>query len=250
MNGTGLLSGKTAVVTGASYGIGRATALAFAQHGADVALLARSAEKLSETAELVRQRGRRALPIPCDVTDLSSIPAVMEQLLSQFPKVDIWVNNAGISQNIPLEQLEEADWDALMAVNLKAVFFWSKAIYSVMKAQGGGRLIHIASIGGQKGARNNGLHYVASKGGVIALSKGFALNGAPYQILSNVVCPGLIDTDMASQLGFDSAYIQQVPLQRLGSAEDVAGACVYLGSSLSNYVTGATLDVNGGLYLR
>ena len=244
-----LLKNKVAVVTGASRGIGAAIAVKMAQYGADVVLLARNAEKLEQTAQKIRKLGRKALPIACDIKDIHMIPQVMARIQQTFPDQHIWVNNAGISQNISLEALDESHWDALMDINLKATFFWSQAAFNLMKKDGG-RIIHIASIGGQKGARSNGLHYVASKGGLIALSKGLALNGAPYGILSNVVCPGLIDTDMAVQLDFDRAYIQQVPLNRLGTPDDIAGACVYLASPLANYVTGATIDVNGGLYLR
>lgn len=174
-----LLKNQVAVVTGASRGIGEAIALNMAKYGADVVLLARNAEKLEQTAQKIRSLGRIALPITCDIKDIHVIPQVMAQIQQTFPALHIWVNNAGISQNISLEALDESHWDTLMDINLKAAFFWSQAVFELMKKDGG-KIIHIASIGGQKGARNNGLHYVASKGGLIALSKGLALNGAPY----------------------------------------------------------------------
>ncbi|MBQ6733864.1 MAG: SDR family oxidoreductase, partial [Lachnospiraceae bacterium] len=225
-------------------------ALLCAEHGADLVLMARNTSLLEQAAQEIRAIGGKALPVSCDLTDYTMIPGVIERIVSEFGRIDVWVNNAGISLNVAPEDLTEEMWNTLMDVNLKSVFLWSQAAYRQMMKQKSGRLIHISSIGGQKGARNNGVHYVASKGGIIAMSKGLALTGAPYGITSNTICPGLVDTDMAVELGFDEAYISQVPLKRLATGRDIGGAVVYLSSALSDYVTGATLDVNGGLYLR
>lgn len=245
-----LLKGKVAVVTGASRGIGADIVLSLAASGADVALIARNKTLLEDVAAKVRELGQKAFVLACDLTDFENISTFFSQITAEYPKIDIWVNNAGISENLQPEDIDEERWDNLLDTNLKSVFLWTRQAYMHMQKNGGGRLIHISSIGGQKGAKANGVHYVSSKGGIISMSKGLALTGAPYGILSNTICPGLIATDMAVQLGFSEEYIKTVPLGRLGSGEDIAGAVVYLASPLADYVTGATIDVNGGLYLR
>lgn len=247
-----LLSGKSMIITGGSRGIGRDIALLLAQNGARVALVARNAGKLAEVCEEIAAAGGEAIGVPCDISHTQCIPDAIAAVLARYGRIDALVNNAGVSDCVRPEDITEQMWDRLMDVNLKAVFFWSQAVYRQLLAQGGGgTLIHVASIGGQRGAKWSGAHYCASKGGVIAMSKALAVCGAEFKITSNVICPGLIETDMAKELGFVSEEAaQSVPLCRLGTGMDIAGAVLYLASEYASYLTGATIDVNGGLYLR
>lgn len=245
-----MLKGKTAVVTGAGAGIGKASALELARNGADVAVLELDPAAGLQTKKELEALGRRAVFIQCDIADFGRIPEVLNQLVSQLGRVDIWVNNAGISINYNLEELTEEQWDKTLDINLKAVFFWSQAALKQMKAQGdGGRLIHISSMGGHKGARFTGVQYVASKAGVLGVMKQLAIHGGPLNITSNAVCPGQIATEMAKKLNMNPDTTG-IPLGRFGTPEDVAGAVAFLASPQAAYITASSIDVNGGLYIR
>jgi 3-oxoacyl-[acyl-carrier protein] reductase len=170
--------------------------------------------------------------------------------VKRLGRIDIWVNNAGISQDIPIEDLGEKDWDRLMGVDLKGAFFCSQAAYRIMKEQKSGKIINIGSVAGERGGLFAGAHYSAAKAGLIVLAKCFALNGGKYNINSNAIAPGLIHTQMAEELGIMRSDPKSIPLQRFGTPLDVANTVLYLASSLSDYVTGLTVDVNGGLFMR
>ena len=245
-----MFKGKVAAVTGGGSGIGKACAVAFAKNGADVVILERNPERGLSVKGLIEEMRVRAMFIECDIAEVKNIPQIMDQIIENFGRIDIWLNNAGISLNIPTEELTEEQWDETLNINLKATFFWSQAAFKQMKAQGeGGRLIHISSIGAQRGAKFSGIHYVASKAGVLGVMKQLALNGGPHRITSNAVCPGQIDTEMTRNLNM-SRDVSSIPLGRFGMPEDVAEAIIYLTSPQAEYITGMTIDVNGGMYIR
>jgi 3-oxoacyl-[acyl-carrier protein] reductase len=244
------LASRTAVVTGASRGIGRAIALALAAAGADVLITFR--ERQDEAAEVVRAieaSGAKALAIPLDVTDRSSIARMVESARS-FGQVSILVNNAGINRPTDFDKVTESDWDEILATNLKGPFLVCQAMLPLLKESGGGAIVHIGSVSGQYGGPRTA-HYAASKAGLISLSQVIARFGAAHQIRSNTVAAGLIASDMAAA-GMNAASVQKaaesILLGRLGRTEDVANAVVFLASDASSYITAQTLNVNGGLY--
>jgi 3-oxoacyl-[acyl-carrier protein] reductase len=245
-----LLEKKVAVVTGGCRGIGEGIALKFAEHGAAVAIADIDLSAAPAVVEKVRGFGVPGEAMRLDIADIASIRATCAAIVQRFGKIDVWVNNAGISENLPIEDLEAEQWDRIMRVDLRGTFFCSQAAYRVMKAQGGGKIINIASLAGERGGRFAGAHYSAAKAGVIVITKCFALSGGEYNITANAIAPGLIDTPMAEELGFLRGDHGDVPLHRLGTPGDVAGAALYLASSLSDYVTGTTIDVNGGMFMR
>lgn len=246
----GLLAGKIAVVTGAGRGIGAAIALKFAEHGAVVVVADVDRDGAASVAARILQGGGKAEGVNLDVADAAGIRACCAGIVERFGRIDVWVNNAGISQNVAIGDLTEADWDRLMDVDLKGAFFCSQAAYGIMKEKGGGAIVNIASLAGERGGRFAGAHYSAAKAGVIALTKCFALSGGEYGIRANAIAPGLIETRMAEELGFLKGGHAEIPLRRLGTPEDVADAALYLASGLSGYVSGMTVDVNGGQFMR
>ena len=245
-----LLENKVAVVTGGCRGIGEAIVMKFAENGANVAVadidLSRSAALVGE----IRDFGVEAECVRLDIADIEEIRSQCSAVVKRFGRIDIWVNNAGISQNLPIEDLEGDDWDRVLDVDLRGTFFCSQAAFKVMKDQGGGKIINIASLAGERGGRFAGAHYSAAKAGVIVLTKCFALNGGQYNINVNAIAPGLIKTQMAEELGILRGEHKDIPLQRLGSPIDVASAALFLASNLSDYISGMTIDVNGGMFMR
>ncbi len=200
--------------------------------------------------EKLRGFGVEAENVRLDVADIADIRGRCAAIVKRFGRIDIWVNNAGISQNLPIDELEGEDWDRIMNVDLRRTFFCSQAAFRVMKGQHGGKIINIASLAGERGGRFAGAHYSAAKAGVIMLTKCFALSGGEHNITVNAIAPGLIETTMAVELGFLRANPADIPLRRLGTPRDVADAALYLASGLSDYVTGMTIDVNGGMFMR
>jgi len=246
----GLLEAKVAVVTGGCRGIGAAIALRFAEHGASVVVADVDLGEAPALLERLRGLGVPAEGVRLDVADIADIRNQCAAIVRQFGRIDVWVNNAGISQSAPIEDIEGDDWDRIMAVDLRGTFFCSQAAFRVMKRQGGGRIVNIASLAGERGGKFAGAHYSAAKAGVIMLTKCFAQSGGEYRIGVNAIAPGLIETRMAAALGFLGVDPADIPLQRLGTPGDVADAALYLASGLSDYVTGMTIDVNGGVYMR
>ena len=245
-----LLNKKVAVVTGGSRGIGEAISLKFAENGAAVVVADIDLSRSIAVVEKIRGYGVEAEAVRLDVSVIAEIRSQCDSIVKRFGRIDIWVNNAGISQDLAIEDLGEEDWDRLMSVDLKGAFFCSQAAYRVMRAQRAGKIINIGSIAGERGGRFAGAHYSAAKAGVIVLTKCFALSGGEYNINVNAIAPGLIQTQMSEDLGSLKGEHQDIPLQRFGTPTDVANTALYLASSLSDYVTGMTVDVNGGMFMR
>jgi len=245
------LAEKKAIVTGASRGIGAAISLAFAREGADVLINYVSRDKeAQETRAAIEGLGRTALLFKGDVSDSSQVKAMVNMALAKWGRIDILVNNAGITHvATPFETTEE-DWDRVLRVNLKSAFLCSKAVLEPMVQQGGGRIINISSVVGKSGGIA-GLTYATSKAGMIGLTKSLATHLAPHNILVNAIAPALIDTEMLRWRTEEQwkETIASIPLKRLGDPMDMAEAAIFLASNGGNFITGATIDVNGGLYM-
>jgi NAD(P)-dependent dehydrogenase (short-subunit alcohol dehydrogenase family) len=224
-------------------------ALALAKNGAKVVVANRSLDNAFSVAEEIKKYGVECLPIKTDVTINEDIKKCISTALERFGRIDIWVNNAGITQEKPLEDITPEDWDAVLDIDLKSVFFCSKEVYEVMKMQKTGKIINISSITGERGGRIGGMHYFSAKGAIQSLTKSFALQAADYNINVNAIAPGPIHTEMAERIGLTKKDFG-IPLGRLGTPEDVGNAAVFLASELSDYITGSTIDVNGGLYMK
>jgi 3-oxoacyl-[acyl-carrier protein] reductase len=245
------LAGKVALVTGASQGIGRAIALQMARAGADVGLASRNEEKLSQVAAEVTALGRRARVLVTDVACAGQVQAMIEGVLAAFGRLDILVNNAGQGATGDVATITEEAWDRVIDTNLKGAFLCAQAAAAVMRAQSGGRILNIASVAGETGGVAGAAHYTSSKGGLLALTKTFARDLAPAGITVNAICPGQIETEMG-RVPPDRLpeLLKQIPLARLGAPDDIAYAAVFLASDEAGYITGATLDVNGGILKR
>lgn len=243
-----MLEGRIALVTGASRGIGRVTALALAEQGADVIVCARSAKLLDEIAAQIEALGRRALVVTTDVAKAADIDNLVERALAAFGRVDILVNNAGITRDGLLLRMKEDDWNSVLDTNLKSAFLLSRALAKVMSKQRYGRIINISSVVGEIGNPGQA-NYAASKAGLLGLTKSVARELARRNITVNAITPGFIETEMTDALGEKARneLLERIPLGRLGQAEDVAHAVLYLASDHAGYVTGQTLGVNGGM---
>jgi 3-oxoacyl-[acyl-carrier protein] reductase len=242
------LTGKVALVTGASRGIGRAIAVALASRGAHVVAAARG-NNADATVEAIRAAGGSATGVSADVNDAASVEAMMAATLGHNGKLDILVNNAGIAKDQLMLRMKRADWDDVLATNLTAAFTIVQAALKPMIRQRAGRIISIGSVVGQMGNAGQA-NYAASKAGLIGFSKSIAREVASRQITVNVVAPGLIATDMTQALT-DKAqgdWSAQIPLGRIGTAEEVAAAVCFLASDEASYITGQVLAVNGGMY--
>ncbi|MCL8207046.1 MAG: SDR family oxidoreductase [Actinomycetia bacterium] len=242
------LTGKVALVTGAAQGIGRGIAAALAAQRATVVL----ADVQQEAAEAAAAAiGGGAWAAPVDVTDRAQVFACVERVRARHGRIDILVNNAGWDKVAPFLESDEADWDRVIRINLYGPLYFLKAVLPLMVAQGGGRVVNIASDAGRVGSSGEAV-YSATKGGLIALSKTLAREMARYRITVNAVCPGPADTPLfaavrAENPGLGDALVRAIPLRRLARPEDVAAAVAYLASDEAAYVTGQTLSVSGGL---
>ena len=244
------LEGMAAIVTGAARGIGQAIAKAFAEEGADVALMDLNADWLADTAAIVEAAGRKALKIAVNVADGAQVAAAVAEAHKAFGKIDIMVNNAGITKDGLLIRMSEEDWDAVLNVNLKGTFLFTREVSKIMMKQRGtgGSIINLASVVGIMGNAGQA-NYTASKGGVIALTKTTAKEMGKRGIRCNAIAPGFIESKMTEVLPEDvkKAYMEQIPLRRFGTIDDVARAAVFLASQDSSYITGQILSVNGGM---
>ncbi|HEX4302012.1 MAG TPA: SDR family oxidoreductase [Rhizomicrobium sp.] len=244
------LAGKCAVVTGGSRGIGRAIALGLAEAGADIVFTYRdnAAEAAVTTVEIARF-GRRSLALPMDVTDRARVECVAREA-KRFGPISILVNNAGINKPTDFDKVEDADWDLIVDTNLKGPFVCAQVFLPLLAEAGGGSIVHIGSVSGQYGGPRTA-HYAASKAGLISLAQVIARFGAASGVRSNVVAAGLIASDMGNA-GLQAASVQKaaegIILKRLGRAQEVADAVVFLASDASTYITAQTINVNGGLY--
>ncbi|REK67193.1 MULTISPECIES: 3-oxoacyl-[acyl-carrier-protein] reductase [Cohnella] len=245
------LTGKAALVTGASRGIGRAIAVALAEAGADVAVNYSGSEAAArETVQAIEALGRKAVMIKADVGKAAEFEDLVQKTLETFGKLDILVNNAGITRDNLIMRMKEEDFDAVIETNLKGVFNGIKAVTRPMMKQRSGRIINISSVVGVLGNAGQA-NYVAAKAGVIGLTKSAARELASRGITVNAVAPGYIETDMTDKLPQDvrEGILNQVPLGRMGKPEDVAHAVVYLASDAASYMTGQTIHIDGGMYM-
>lgn len=244
-----VLDGRVAVVTGGGRGIGRAVALALADAGADVAVaVSRELEAAEETAEAIRQKGRRALARRADVSDSAQAEDLIAAAVEALGRIDILVNNAGVTRDGLLLRMSDADWDAVLDANLKGAFHCTRSALRRMLRQRSGRIVNITSVMGLTGNAGQA-NYCASKAGLIGLTKATAKEVGARGITCNAVAPGWIRTRMTAGLPEEVAerVRQQIPLGRLGEPEDVAGAVVFLCSPAASYITGQVLVVDGGL---
>lgn len=243
------LTGKAALVTGASRGLGRAVALALADAGADVAVAARDEAALHELAAEIRERGRRALSIPADLTRLPEIEAMVSKVTSGLGALDILVNNAGLNVPQMAFDVTEDAWDRVMTLNTKSLFFCCQAAGRVMRENGGGRIINMASQMGLVGFYKRAA-YCASKHAVLGITKVLAVEWAPYGITVNAVAPTFIETPLTAPMLADPDFrrevLSRIPLGRLGTQDEVAAAVLYLASPAAGLVTGHTLAADGG----
>jgi len=244
------LNGKCAAVTGGSRGIGRAIALGLAEAGADVLITYREKKAEADTVvKAIEAKNRRAKAVQMDVTDRASVEAAV-RAAEGFGAISILVNNAGINKPTDFDQISDADWDSILATNLKGPFMTAQAFLPLLKKAGGGAMVHIGSVSGQYGGPRTA-HYAASKAGLISLAQVIARFGAAHNIRSNVVSAGMIASEMAAG-GLAAASVQKaaenILLKRMGSPDEVADAVVFLASDAASYITAQTLNVNGGLY--
>ena len=243
-------SGRVALVTGASQGIGRACALKLAQSGATLALAARGQEKLQELVRQIESAGGKAAAFPLDVIDEEQIKSVFKATIAQFGKIDILVNNAGITRDQLVMRMKRADWDSVLNINLTSAYLCTQQAIGSMLKQRWGRIINITSIFGQMGQAGQA-NYAASKAGLIGLTMAIAREVGSRNITCNAVAPGFIETAMTSGLGddFKQNAVKTIPLGRIGSPEDVASAVAFLASDGAAYITGHVLNVNGGMLM-
>jgi 3-oxoacyl-[acyl-carrier protein] reductase len=246
----GSFDGKVAVVTGAARGIGRQIAEKLASQGADVAICDLKAEWLADTVAAIQALGRKALPLAVDVGDGEAVNACIAEVIKVFGKVDIMVNNAGITKDTLLVRMSDEDWDAVLRVNLKGTFLFSRAVSKHMMKQRGGAIINIASVIGLIGNAGQ-CNYAASKAGVIALTKSTAKELASRGVRVNAVAPGFISSKMTDALSQEvrDQMLAAIPLGRFGQPEDIAKAVAFLASEEASYVTGQVLSVNGGMVM-
>jgi 3-oxoacyl-[acyl-carrier protein] reductase len=242
------LKDRVALVTGASQGIGRATALALAQAGARVAVAARNAGKLAEVVAEIAAAGGEAIAVPMDVADAEQVKAGFRQTTGKFGKLDILVNNAAITRDGLAVRMKAEDWDAVLRTNLTGAYFCAQQAMSVMMRARYGRIINVTSVVAETGNPGQA-NYVAAKAGLIGLTRALAVEIASRNITVNAVAPGFIVSPMTDPLPqtVKDGLLARVPLGRMGMAAEVAAAIVFLASEEAGYITGAVLDVNGGL---
>lgn len=244
------LSGQIALVTGGSQGIGRATALALADLGADVAVMARSLDKCEAVAEEITARGRRALAVAGDLGQADQIKAAVEKTARELGPISILVNNAAITRDGLLLRMKRDDWDEVLNTNLTGVFLMIQQVLPMMTKARRGRIINLTSVVAQSGNVGQA-NYIAAKSGLIGLTKAVAREYASRQITVNAIAPGYIETQMTAGLpdAAKQAMLDQIPLRRPGSDQDVAAAVAFLASDEAGYITGQVINVNGGMYM-
>jgi 3-oxoacyl-[acyl-carrier protein] reductase len=242
------LSGQVALVTGASRGIGKAIALALGKAGATVACIARNEAKLKETTDEIAGAGGAASVHVCDVADSAGVQATVDAVVAAHGRLDVVVNNAGITKDTLLPIMSDEDWDQVIAANLRSVFLFTRAAAKVMMRQRSGRIINMSSVSGLMGNPGQA-NYSASKAGIIGFTQTVARELAQRKVTANSICPGFIATDMADALG--PAIIDEVkkriPMQRIGQAEEIADAVLFLASDSASYITGQVITVDGGM---
>ncbi len=244
------LDGKVALITGSARGIGAAIAFKLAQAGCHIVISDIDASGAEATAAKIRDMGRQAIAIQADVSKMDQAELLVKESIAQLGKVDILVNNAGITRDNLMMRMSEAEWDAVIAVNLKGTFNCTKAVMRSMMKQRSGKIINISSVVGVMGNAGQ-VNYSASKAGVIGMTKSVAKELGSRNIQVNAVAPGYIETDMTKELpdAAKEAFLTIIPLNRAGQADDVANGVLFLASSLSDYTTGQVLHVDGGMVM-
>lgn len=243
------LAGKVAIVTGGSRGIGLAIARLLAEDGASVVVSGRDAARLDAAVKELESLGGAALAVVADASQRDDVERLVDATRERFGRIDVVVNNAGITRDQLLVRMKDEDWDQVLDTNLRGVFLMTRAVGKVMMRQKSGRIINIASTAGAIGNPGQ-VNYSAAKAGVIGLTKAAARELAHWNILVNAVAPGLIETDMAAAIPAEAreALLQQVPLKRIGEGREVAEVVRFLAGEGASYITGQTIHVNGGLY--
>jgi 3-oxoacyl-[acyl-carrier protein] reductase len=246
-----LFNGEVVVITGAARGIGRAMAEKFCKESAKVAIVDINEENGVQCAKFIQSTGGDAHFFKCDVMSVDEISNCVKSIEKTFGHIDILINNAGILHTTPIEEVTEEEWDRIMAINLKSVFFMSQQVIPYMKKAGKGSILNISSLAGRMGGYANGLAYTASKAGIIGLTYGFANRLAKYNINVNAIAPGTTETDILNDIPKDrlNELRAAIPLGRFGKPEDIADVAVFLTSSKAGFITGAVLDVNGGMFV-
>jgi 3-oxoacyl-[acyl-carrier protein] reductase len=240
---------RNALITGGATGIGRSIALALAEQGVAIVVADLEFEAAAETASEIEKLGVRSAPSRLDIADVAGHRAYVARLEQDFGPIDILVNNAGVTSATKLLEMTPDEWDFIMGVNCRGTFFLTQAVYERMLGRGSGRIISLASVSGERPARFAGAHYSVSKAGVIMMTKVFALHAGDSGVTINAVAPGTIDTGMTALLG-TQVDPKDVPMNRMGAPEEVASAVVYLASDAASFITGQTLGINGGQYMR
>ena len=241
---------RVAVVTGAAQGIGFAIARKLASQGIRVAVVDINREKATQAAQALREEGYEADSFFCDVSSVTSITEMVSEVATHFGQIDIVVNNAGILMSTPIPDVLEAEWDRIMAINVKSVFFVSQQALPYLKQSACPRIINISSLAGRMGGYETGMGYTASKGAIISMTYGMARQFAPFGITVNAVCPGTTETEIIRQWSQEkiNGLIERIPLKKLGKPENIASAVAYLASEEAEFITGLLMDVNGGMY--
>ena len=247
------LGGRNAVVTGGASGIGRSIALRLARDGADVAILDVDLAGAEDVARQVVAAGRRAVAAPADVASAASVRAAVDRVHGALGAIHVLVNDAGIAGFVPLVQMTEEEWDRLIAVHLKGTFNCTRALIQGMLDARWGRVVNIASVAGLNGGGPGLTHYAAAKAGIIGFTKALALEVAAFGVTVNAIAPGLVETPLLARSGMPreirDRIVQQMPVQRIGTPDDIAAACAYLVSEEASFFTGQVMSPNGGGYL-
>lgn len=244
-----ILLNKNALITGAGSGIGRSIALAMAREGANICIADINLEAAERAAEEIAQTGVKSRACQLDISEVDKLRDFVEDVETSFGKIDILVNNAGVTSTTRLPDMTPAEWDFLMNINCRGTFFLSQAVFARMLERNSGRIINLGSISGERGAKYAGAHYSISKAGVIMMTKVFAKYAADSGITVNTISPGIIATEMTAKLG-TQINPEDVPMNRMGSQEEVAQAAVFLASDKASYITGQNISVNGGQSMR